>query len=272
MEYDGILTEKDILILNTFKFFIFKNADYMKKLWGDTINGDDECKDLLLEGLILLRLWNSMIPRTRLIKPRWFRYTLVFPLQIKRLSQRYPGLAMKHISMEGLEHLHALIKNMMEQIEYNKLVDEGGGGCAMIMNELELCEDTFLSLGMDAASRKSFGGQKKKKSPEERMNNDGIRGRFFRENTGSLVICDECRARLRDHGNYNINYNSVNHCIHCDSVKGREDKNLLNNHYKKLKEDGKSDDVFITKLFQSYNQKTLEGVHKNMVKNNKVYD
>ena len=292
--FDEILTENDILILNTFKFYLFKNALYMEKLWESKVETDDECDDLLCEGLTILRFWNSMLPQTKLIKPRWFRYALVFPLQMRRLFVRYPDLVMKDICMEGLEHYHGLIKKVMERIEYNKLVDEAGSGCAMMMNDLELSEDTYMQLGMDKASRRSLGGQKQhknKKNAEERMMCDGIRGRFYRKGDN---ICVDCRGRIRG---FTSNHNNKNgdKCKHCkihqdtdpitdDNDGGKEEywvenenenishRTLLNRQYFKLKKKGKSYGKFVLALFHSYNEKTVKTTHDKMIENNKDHD
>ena len=82
----------------------------MKKIWDSKIENNDDLIEVLREGLAIIRFWNTMLPQSKLIKPRWFRYALVFPLQMKRLNDKYDTLVMKDICMEGLEHFHKLIK------------------------------------------------------------------------------------------------------------------------------------------------------------------
>ena len=173
--------------------------------------------------------------------------------------------------MEGLEHLHFDIKRILRRIEYNKLVDESGAGCAMIMNDTELSEKTWTAIGMNQKSRRSLSGAgRPDQSEEDKELRVRIRGKFHRMNINAkVIICDACFGKIGDF-NQNKNVRQAK-CRDCASHITKDDTATTQNHYQKLKING-YDKEFITQLFSSYNKETLKKIHEKMIENDKKKD
>ena len=195
------LTDGEIFILYTFKYFVFKNALYMDKLWRSHVKSIEELDELILEGMTIMRFWNSMMPQSSLVKPRWPRYAITFPLNMMKLYNRAGDrLNMNKISMEGPEHFHKKVKDGVEHVDIHKLMNENGEGCAMLMNDLQIAAKNNTKNGLDKESRSRKSGRIDRRNgkltadqiQENKIMDTGIRGHFYRTDVGNKGLMQFC--------------------------------------------------------------------------------
>ena len=69
------LTDNELFILCLMKYFVFKSAAVMDKLWSSpNVQSND---DIINDERLFLKFLDSMMPNTLMVQPKWFLYVML---------------------------------------------------------------------------------------------------------------------------------------------------------------------------------------------------
>ena len=257
------LTNGDVFILLILKYFVNNNGKLLDQLWNARKTTSDIILNIRIDAMSIIHFLDQLLPSLKLINPKWYRYCFTAPFHVFKVHRRYPNLSLSDICMQGLEHLHKLIKNMTEQISKKLILSHDGVGCAEVMNNIDFSEKTVFenNLTQNQRSKHKIQGCSSLGALERKMKAISIRGCFFRKKISGSTICYciYCNAAI-DVGHDDIDIEPI--CDICDEYKN--DINIIHSNYVKLKEQiklnkkPKPTQQFIDKLDVSMSQSLIK--------------